>query len=123
MLTLLCRGLLAAGAIGAAVFLAAVGGPLAAGVAAVFPAIFLTTMVSLWVSQGEAVQAGAVGPMMLGSTSVAVFCVLAAWTIPTLGVGWGTVSAWLGATLGATLPAWLWLHRPETAQERLDSAR
>ena len=39
--------------------------------------IFLTTMVSLWLSQGEAVPSGAVGPMMLGASSVAVYALLA----------------------------------------------
>ncbi len=110
-LTVMSRGLLAASAIAAAVWLAAVGGPVAAGVAAVFPAIFLTTMVSLWLSQGEAVQVGAVGPMMLGSTSVALFSVLASWSIPTLGLVAGVAVAWIGAALCATLPAWLWLRR------------
>ena len=46
--------------------IARLGGSIAAGVTAVFPAIFMTTMISLWLSQGEAVQVGAVGPMMLG---------------------------------------------------------
>jgi hypothetical protein len=105
------RGVLAALAIGGAVWLAAVGGDLGAGVAAVFPAIFLTTMVSLWISQGEAVQAGAVGPMMLGATSVAAFAVLAAWTLPVWGMGWGTVAAWAMAAGGITVPATFWLRR------------
>ena len=114
-LTLVARGSLAATAIGVAVWLASVGGPLAAGIAAVFPAIFLTTMISLWVSQGESVQAGAVGPMMLGATSVAAFSVLAAWTMPAFGLAMGACVAWLGAAFGATLPAWLWLRRQEPA--------
>ncbi len=109
--TLFARGALAAVAIGAAVFLATIGGPLAAGVAAVFPAIFLTTMVSLWISQGESVQVGAVGPMMLGSTSVAAFSVIAAAAIPALGTAPGVLVAWFGAVFGATVPAWAWLRR------------
>ena len=43
--------------------------------ASVFPAIFLTTMVSIWLSQGEAVQSGA-NLMMLGSSSVALYLCL-----------------------------------------------
>ena len=108
---LACRGLLAGVAIAAAVVIAQQGGPLLAGIVAVFPAIFLTTMVSLWLSQGEAVQAGAVGPMMLGATSVSVFAILAAWLVPMLGVGWGCALAWLGAAIGFTYPAWAWLER------------
>lgn len=109
-LTLLSRGLLAAIAIGLSVWLASVGGAVAAGVAAVFPAIFLTTMVALWLAQGEAVQAGAVGPMMLGSTSVAVYAMLAARILPALGTVYGSLVSWLMAATLATLPAW-WLTR------------
>ena len=94
---LLARGLLAATAIGVSVWLAAVGGPLAAGVASVFPAIFLTTMVALWLSQGVTVQGGAVGPMMLGSSSVAAYALLAAATMPALGPWLGAALAWLAA--------------------------
>lgn len=108
--TLLARGVLAASAIGASVALAAAGGDLAAGVAAVFPAIFLTTMVSLWLSQGEAVPGGAVGPMMLGSVAVATFSLLAVPAMGAMGPA-GAVPAWLGAALCITLPATLWLRR------------
>jgi len=109
-LTLVTRGVLAALAIAAAVLLAKAGSPLAAGVAAVFPAIFLTTMVSLWVSQGHAVQVGAVGPMILGCTSVSVFALLAAWTIPLWGIWVGCTVSWFGSVATVTLPAWRWLH-------------
>jgi hypothetical protein len=106
------RGILAATAIGGSVCLAHAGGALAAGVAAVFPAIFLTTMFSLWISQGEAVQAGAVGPMMLGATSVASFAILAAFALPRFGLAAGSLAAWFLAAVAITVPAALWLHRP-----------
>ena len=108
---LLARGLLAGVAVGFAVWLTRVGGPVAAGVATVFPAIFLTTMVSLWLAQGEAVPAGAVGPMMLGSASVATYALIAAWSLPALGPWAGVPVAWVGAVLSTTLPAAWWLHR------------
>lgn len=111
LVTLLARGLLAAGAIGLSVWLAAVGGAVAAGVASVFPAIFLTTMVGLWLAQGEAVPSGAVGPMMLGSTSVAAYAVLAVFSLPLLGVALGSLVAWLACALGVTLPLTLWTRR------------
>lgn len=113
---LLARGVLAASAIGAAVWLASVGGPFLAGLAAVFPAIFLTTMVSLWLSQGEAVQVGAVGPMMLGSGSVSFYAVFAAWLIPALGPLGGATAAWVAAVGVVTAPAWWWLHRSPAPQ-------
>lgn len=109
--TLLMRGVLASSAVLAAIALAARGGDLAAGVAMVFPAIFLTTMVALWLAQGEAVPAGAVGPMMLGSTAVGAYAVLAAVLLPRFGPASGSGLAWLGATLGASVPAWMWLRR------------
>jgi hypothetical protein len=107
---LAARGLLAAVAIGVAVVLAAVTGPVIAGIVSIFPAIFVTTMVALWLSQGEAVPAGAVGPMMLGSTSVSAFALLAALLIPRTGPGVGALLAWLMAAVLVTLPAWWFLE-------------
>jgi hypothetical protein len=104
------RGLLAAAAIGLAVMLATVAGPVVAGIVSIFPAIFITTMAALWLAQGEAVPAGAVGPMMLGSTSVSAFALLAALLIPRAGPAAGALLAWLGAVLLVTLPAWLLLE-------------
>jgi hypothetical protein len=104
------RGVFAAVAIFVAVWIAAVGSPLLAGVVAVFPAIFVTTMVSLWLAQGEAVPAGAVGPMMLGASSVAAFALWARWLMPAYGP-WAAGPAWLLAVATATLPAWAGLRR------------
>lgn len=109
-LVLALRGLLAASAIGASVVLAGIGSPLVAGMASVFPAIFLTTMVSLWLSQGAAVPSGAVGPMMLGGSSVSVFALAAIWAFPALGVGLGAGAAWVLAVVTTTLPATAWLQ-------------
>lgn len=109
---LISRGVLAGGSIGLAVWLAGVGGPVAAGMASVFPAIYLTTMVSLFVSQGENVQAGAVGPMMLGSTSIAVFAIVSAFALPTWGALWGALVAWIVSVTFTSVPAWIWLNRP-----------
>jgi len=106
---LLGRGVLAAGAIGLSVLVAASGHPLLAGVASVFPAIFLTSMVSLWLAQGQAVPIGAVGPMMLGSTSVASYALLASLTLPALGPALGVPLAWLVAVACTSLPSSAWL--------------
>lgn len=113
-LALLSRGLLAALAIAASVGLASVAGPVVAGMTSVFPAIFLTSMVTLWWSQGEQVQGGAVGPMMLGASAVSAYALLAAHTLPALGTGLGACVAWVVAAAAVTLPAWAWLRlRPE----------
>lgn len=116
--TLIARGVLAGAAIAGAVWLASVGGAIASGVASVFPAIFLTTMVSLWISQGESVQAGAVGPMMLGASSVSGFALIAALTVPVMGAMLGSLLAWILAVSLVTVPAWLWLQRRATISGR-----
>lgn len=107
----MARGVLAALSVGAAMAFSVWGGPIAAGMASVFPAIFLTTMVSLWLSQGEAVPAGAVGPMMLGASGVALYAMLAGRWMPALGPWLGALSAWLVAVGGVNAPAAFWLHR------------
>lgn len=104
------RGGLAAVAIGLATWIAAVGSPVLAGMVSVFPAIFMTTMVSLFLAHGEALPAGAVGPMMLGSSSVSVYALLTVLTFPALGTGAGAVVAWAGAFVFASVPAALWLR-------------
>ena len=108
---LLARGLFAAMAVSVAVIWSRLGGPLAAGMASVFPVIFLTTMVSLWLSQGEAVQSGAVGSMMLGSTAVSAFALTAAFALPAYGVVAGCALGWLAAVCFVSLPAAAWVRR------------
>jgi hypothetical protein len=107
---LLARGVFAALAIGACVWIASLGNPLAAGVVSVFPAIFLTTMVSVWLSQGRAVQAGAVGPMMLGSLSVAGFALWARILMVEMGPWLGALASWAAAVATTTVPAWFWIN-------------
>jgi hypothetical protein len=84
--------------------------------ASVFPAMFLTSMVSVWMAQGSAVPMGAVGPMILGSTSVSAYALLVSWTLPSFGVTVGITSAWLISILGISVPSWAYLRwRAETA--------
>ncbi len=105
------RGVLAGCAIAVALALGHVGSSFVAGMASVFPAIFLTTLVSLWISQGSAVPLGAVGPMMLGSTSVGSFALGAALLMPRLGAAGGVVVAWVAAVTLVTVPSVRWLSR------------
>ena len=108
---LVCRGLAAAIAIGFAVWLSGQGQPLIAGIAAVFPAIFLTSMVALWMAQGPTVPRGAAGPMMLGGASVAVYAIVCIWSLPEFGVLIGSTIAWLVAVIGWSLPAFIVLSK------------
>ena len=108
---LFARGSMAAAAIGVSVWMAGLGFPLLAGLASVFPAIFLTSMVALWLAQGPTVPQGAAGPMMLGGASVAVYANIAMWSLPAYGVVAGSVVAWVGSVLGWSIPAFLVLRR------------
>ena len=111
LIVLASRGVLAGLCIVFSVWLTAAGMPLVSGIASVFPAIFLTTMVSIWLAQGEAVQSGAVGPMMLGSTSVSVFALIAASVLHLIPVWLGLVVSWVGSVVLVSIPAYLWLQR------------
>ena len=63
---LVLRGSAAAIAIGIAVWLSGLSYPFISGLISTFPAIFLTSMIALWIAQGQDVPQGAAGPMMLG---------------------------------------------------------
>ena len=108
--TLAMRGVAAATAIGVAVWFSQLGSPLLAGMASVFPAIFLTSMVALWISQGEDVPSGAVGPMMLGAMSVSFYALLATHTLPEYGVMVGSILTWFASIFAISVPAALWLR-------------
>lgn len=113
--TLLLRGLAAAASIGVAVWLAGIGIPLLSGVMTIFPAIFLTSMVSLWLSQGEAVPAGAIGPMMFGSQSVSLYGLLVSIFFPMtnspLEVAFASLAAWVISVLSINVTVWFYLKR------------
>ena len=109
-LALACRGIAAATAIGLAVWLSQLGSPLLAGMASVFPAIFLTSMVALWIAQGEDVPSGAVGPMMLGAMSVSFYALVATFTLPEYGVLIGSAITWVASIGFVSVPAALWLR-------------
>ena len=93
--TLMSRGVLAGVAIGVAVWMVKVAGPIAAGVASVFPAIFLTAMVSL-------------------SLFMATVCKLAQWAddarlflcLGLCSVGRLLIPAWLMGGLNGSVGPW-----------------
>ncbi|MDP6899253.1 MAG: hypothetical protein QGF94_00245 [Candidatus Thalassarchaeaceae archaeon] len=109
-LTLAMRGIAASTAIGLAVWLSQLGSPFVAGMASVFPAIFLTSMVALWIAQGEDVPSGAVGPMMLGAMSVSFYALLATYTLPEFGVVLGSAITWFASIAVISVPASFWLR-------------
>ena len=111
ILILSIRGVAAAIAIGTALILAQIGQPLVAGLASAFPAIFLTSMVALWISQGVTVPQGAAAPMMLGGASVAVYALVVMWSIPGYGILLGSVIAWVLSVGLWSIPAFLLLRK------------
>ena len=102
------RGCLAGVAIFIAVLLSSVGGEVAA-IAAAFPAIFLSIQVSLWISQGQAVQGGAVGPVMLGVSSVGLYSMLFSLSAPSIGIVPSMMTSWVASVCLASFPSFAWL--------------
>jgi hypothetical protein len=111
LVVLSIRGIAAGLAIAFCLFLAELGLPFLAGLASAFPAIFLTSMVALWLSQGPQVPRGAAAPMMLGGASVSVYALIVMWSLPSFGIIYGSVIAWFGAVGLWTIPSFLVLKR------------
>ena len=103
------RGVFAGIAIMVAVLVGRASSALA-GLVSVFPAIFFTTMVALWLSQGADVGIGAVSPMVLGSGSVSLFATVFAFAQPALGTAAAVAIAWPVSALGWSLPSVLYLR-------------
>eukprot|EP00048_Salpingoeca_helianthica_P003110 m.64040 g.64040 ORF g.64040 m.64040 type:complete len:346 (+) comp12500_c0_seq1:38-1075(+) len=107
---LLLRGFFAASCILGVIFLSTTSS-VAAGLLAMFPVIFTTTMISLWVSQGSDVQIGAIGPMVLGSTSVSLYGVLLGLLAPIWGLPAAVVGVWFICLATISIPSVLFLRR------------
>ena len=91
-------------------------------------------MVALWVSQGAAVQLGAIGPMILGryhricrwlpltaSTSVAVYAMIVGLAAPTWGIYGAAVGAWLLCLVFVAIPCVLLLRHMARGRAARDS--
>tara|TARA_B100000902_G_scaffold77458_1_gene82198 strand:- start:18528 stop:19364 length:837 start_codon:yes stop_codon:yes gene_type:complete len=111
LISIILRGVAAGGAIGLSVWIAGLGLPFISGVVSVFPAIFLTTMVSLWIAQGRSVPVGATGPMMLGSTSVSIYALICIVVFPSFGVWVGSLVSWLLSVILYSVPVGVWTWR------------
>lgn len=121
LITLTSRACAAAAAISASVLIArSEGHATLSGVAATFPAIFLTTMVSLWLQHGASVPGSAIGPMMFGANAVSSYALLSVALFPQLGVVGGAIAAWALAVALWSVPVGAFLFR---RQQRDDDAR
>ena len=87
------RGLFAGLMISMSVVGSSLGGHVVGGILSVFPAIFTSTMVILYLRQGQEFS-GAVGSLMIvGSANVVVYSVLVFLAFPAWGEVWGTLVA------------------------------
>src|SRR5690554_6383702 len=82
-------------------------------------AIFLTTMVSVGWSQGEAVSTGAIGPLIMVSLSVPAFRSAFTFYVPSLGIPLGAVLSHLTPILCVTIPVVVTLRWCNRREERL----
>lgn len=96
---LLLRALFAGGIVAGAVLVAQVAPPYLTGLAAVFPATMLSTMVILSRAQGPAFARETGKILIVSSANIVVYGLLVALLLPRLGAGWATLGAYLGAAI------------------------
>eukprot|EP01138_Halocafeteria_seosinensis_P010491 gb/GECG01010711.1/.p1 GENE.gb/GECG01010711.1/~~gb/GECG01010711.1/.p1 ORF type:complete len:357 (+),score=28.26 gb/GECG01010711.1/:1-1071(+) len=105
---LVSRGLCATMAIAITIWIGKIS-PVLSGLMSTFPAIFVTSMTALWLSQGEDVPTGAVGPMMLGSLSVPTFAIIFGLTATKWGIPGAVLFAWVIAVSCISFPVTMFL--------------
>ncbi|KAI9205518.1 uncharacterized protein BJ171DRAFT_500680 [Polychytrium aggregatum] len=103
-LIIFLRGLLAAAAIFVSLLISRIN-DFAGGVASIFPAIFLTSMVSLWISQSASVPVGATGPLMLGSLSVSFFAMCSCFLVTLMNPVGAFVLCWIASVAIVSVPS------------------
>jgi hypothetical protein len=84
--------------------------PSAGGMVSCFPAIYLTTLISVWVAQGDKVTAGATGPMILGGLSVSIFAVAYPVLFPYFGWFSSALMSYIIAVIGWSVPSAFFLR-------------
>lgn len=89
--TLLFRGLLSGTIIALAVAMGKIGGPLLGGMFAMFPAMFLSTVLITYFSQGPLFSSAVMKVALFSAVSVVLYGVLVRSTYIPLGLGWGTL--------------------------------
>ena len=87
------RGLFAGAMIAVSVVAASLAGPVLGGILSVFPAIFTSTMVILYLRQGREFTGATGSVMVIGSANVVVYSVVVVFAFPPLGAALGTVVA------------------------------
>ena len=85
------RGLLSGSVVAISVFLAKVGGPILGGAASMFPAIFTSTLLISYFSQGSLFSIAIAKTIMIGSVSLVVHALAIRFSYPILGIVTGTI--------------------------------
>ena len=89
--TLLFRGLLSGVIIASAVVMGKMGGPLLGGMFAMFPAMFLGTLLITYFSHGPLFSSAVMKVALISAVSVVFYGVLVRYTYIPLGLWWGTL--------------------------------
>ncbi|KAI9179056.1 hypothetical protein H9P43_005718 [Blastocladiella emersonii ATCC 22665] len=107
--TMLFRGALAATAVATAVLLGQVSS-YAAGIAAPFPAIFMSTLVGVWLTSGAAVSGGAIAPLLLGASSNALFALVSAAVVGRVPFAGVAAASFACGLVGVSAPSFFFLR-------------
>lgn len=107
--TLLLRGVVATIIITCAIIIGKVANGYIASLASIAPIVFLTSMIATSVSQGDDVRDGAIGPMLLGSSSVGLYCNVATVFFRLIGPYFGSAVCWVIAVFCVNVPAFFWI--------------
>jgi hypothetical protein len=67
-------------------------------------------MIALWLAQGPSVPLGAAGPMMMGGASVAMYSIIAMWSLIEYGLFIGSIIAWIGSIILWSIPSFVFVN-------------
>ncbi len=88
---ILTRSLIGGIVVAAAVYLGKVGGPVLGGMFSMFPAMFISTMLVTYFSQGASFSAGTMKSSMISGISVVIYSIVTRYAYIPLGLGYGTL--------------------------------
>ncbi|KAJ1500511.1 hypothetical protein HMI54_015158 [Coelomomyces lativittatus] len=80
------------------------------GLITVFPVIFTTTVVSVWIYQGKAVSQGAIGPLMLGQTSTGCLVCMMTFLPRSLPFYGALLVSWVVCVVGVNAPVYVYVQ-------------
>jgi hypothetical protein len=90
---ILSRGIIGGSVVALAVFLGKIGGPLLGGMFAMFPAMFMSTMLVTYYSHGSLFSSATMKSSMVSAISVTVYSIIARYTYVPFGLWFGTLAS------------------------------